>query len=107
MGIPFDDIQTWEEFAATLPRDSTDTLRLMAAACYRVEVEQTDAVDVGEIVNHYFRRARWAHPVNLSATANYCASRGWLSEVGRSKNRKVWKITKHGYTTTKSRVSAT
>lgn len=31
--------QTWEEFAASLPKNTTDTERLMAAICYHFEAE--------------------------------------------------------------------
>jgi hypothetical protein len=92
-----EDNQTWEEFAAKLPRSASDTDRLMAAVYYRVQVEANNSFVIAEIVNEYFRRARWPRPTNLSATANYCASRGWLSEVGREKNRKVWKLTRTGH----------
>jgi hypothetical protein len=105
MNIQFDGSQTWEEFASTLPRNSTDTDKLMAAICYKVEVENNNVADISEIANHYFRRARWSRPVNLSATANYCASTGWLSEVTHTKNRKVWKMTKHGYAKIKARTT--
>jgi len=96
MTMSFDDQQTWEEFASTVPRDATDTLRLIAAVYFRAEVEQNTSIDIAEIPGGYFRRARWARPINLWATANHCASRGWLAEVGRGKNRKVWKLTKTG-----------
>jgi hypothetical protein len=105
MDLQFDNVQTWEEFASTLPRNASDTDKLLAAICYKVETENANEADISEIANHYFRRARWARPVNLSATANYCASKGWLSEAGHSKNRKVWKLTKHGYTTIKARTT--
>ena len=105
MDLQFDDVQTWEEFASTLPKSLSDTDKLMAAICYKVEAENNNVADISEIANNYFRRARWPRPVNLSATANYCASKGWLSEVTYSNNRKVWKMTKHGYTMIKSKVN--
>jgi len=100
----FDSVSTWEEFASVLPRNSSDTERLMTAVCYRFEVEKADVTDVGVIVNDYFRRARWPRPTNLSATANYCASKGWLSEAGQTDGRKLWRITRKGYDSIKFRM---
>lgn len=94
---------TWEEFASTLPKNASDTERLMVAACYRFEVENIPEVEMSAIANDYFRRARWPRPVNLAATANHCASKGWLSETGRSKNRKFWRITRRGYESIKTK----
>jgi len=105
MDIQFDDGQTWEEFASTLPKSFSDTDKLMAAICYKMEAENNNVAEISEIANHYFRRARWTRPVNLSATANYCASKGWLSEVTHFNNRKVWKMTKQGYATIKARLT--
>lgn len=105
MSIEFTNTVTWEEFAASLPRSATDTEKLMTAICYHFEAENADTVEIKTVTNNYFRRARWSRPVNLSATANYCASRGWLSEVGQTKSRKTWKITKNGYETIKAKVS--
>jgi TIR domain len=59
--------------------------------------ENTDASDVAVLADEYFRRARWPRPSNLAATANHCASKGWLSEVERSEGRKTWRITRKGY----------
>jgi hypothetical protein len=100
----FADTSTWEEFASALPRDARDTERLMAAVCYRLEVENADATDISVVVNDYFRRARWPRPTNLAATANYCASKGWLSEAGQADGRKLWRITHKGYDSIKSRM---
>jgi hypothetical protein len=96
-------IQTWEEFASCLPKNANDTDRLIAAVCYRYEFEKVDETEMSVISSGYFRRARWPHPVNLYATANYCASKGWLSEAGQSNNRKVWRITKRGFESFKNR----
>lgn len=95
---------SWEEFAPTLPRSCRDTERLMAAVMYRFEHEGTDATDVSVIVTDYFRRARWPRPTNLSATANHCASKGWLSEAGQTDGRKLWRITRKGYDSIKPRM---
>jgi len=95
---------SWEEFASNLPRNATDTERLMAAVLFRFEQEGADATDVAVIVNDYFRRARWLRPTNLSATANHCASKGWLSEAGQADGRKLWRITRKGYDSIKSRI---
>lgn len=103
MSIEFTHTITWEEYAASLPRKANDTERLMTAVCYHFEVEKADTVEIKTVANNYFRRARWSRPVNLSATANYCASKGWLSEAGRTKTQKLWKITKHGYETVKAK----
>jgi hypothetical protein len=92
---------TWEEVASSMPSNSTDTERLMAAICYRFEHEQADSTDVAVIANDYFRRARWPRPTNLAATANHCAGKGWLSEAGRAEGRKLWRITRKGYDATK------
>ena len=97
-------VATWEEVASSLPHDLTDTEWLMAAVCYRFEHEQIDSTDVSVIANDYFRRARWPHPTNLAATANHCAGKGWLSEVGRVDGRKFWRITRKGYESIKSRI---
>lgn len=104
MSVNFSNIQTWEEFAASLPKNAADTDKLMAAICYYLEVENADTAEIRTIINNYFRRARWSRPVNLSATANYCAGRGWLSEAGRSNSQKLWRITKRGYETVKARM---
>jgi hypothetical protein len=104
MSANFNNIQTWEEFASSLPKNAADTDKLMAAVCYLFEVENSDTADIKTITSNYFRRARWSRPVNLSATANYCASKGWLSEIGRSNSQKQWKITKRGYETIKARM---
>ncbi len=73
----------------------------MVAVRYRFEHDQADTTDIGVIVNDYFRRARWPRPTNLAATANHCASKGWLSEAGRVEGRKIWRITRKGYEATK------
>ncbi len=97
MDNQFSESRTWEECAASLPKNAHDTDRLMTAIYYRFEEEKSETVDIKAITSNYFRRARWSRPVNLSATANYCAGKGWLSEVGRSNSQKLWKITKSGY----------
>ena len=97
------DTTTWEEFASNLPRNASDTERLMTAICYRFEAEKVDQTDMSVITKDYFRRARWPRPVNLAATANHCASKGWLSETGRSKNRKFWRITRRGFDSIKAK----
>ena len=91
----FADISTWEEFASALPRNARDTERLMAAVCYRFEVENADTTDIGILANDYFRRARWPRHTNLSATPNHCASKGWHSEPGQADGRKLWRITRN------------
>ena len=96
---------SWEEYASALPRKASDTERLVAAICYRLENEQVDATDVSVIAGDYFRRARWTRPSNLSATANHCASKGWLTEVGRQEGHKLWRITRKGYDTIKERLT--
>lgn len=88
---------TWEEVASQLPRNASDTNRLMAAIYYRFEHEEADQSDVITIENEYFLRARWPHPTNLAATANHCASKGWLSASAQSGGRKLWRITRKGY----------
>lgn len=105
MSIEFTNILTWEELASSLPRSANDTDKLMTAICYHFEAENADAVEMKTITNNYFRRARWSRPVNLSATANYCASKGWLSEVGRTQSQKLWKITKLGYENIKAKMA--
>lgn len=105
MNTIFAEVQTWEEFAASLPKGATDTDKLMVAVCYHFEFEKKDIAEIKIITNNYFRRARWSRPVNLSATANYCASKGWLSEVGKEKSQKLWKITKSGYETVKAKMA--
>ena len=104
MSIEFTNTNTWEEFAATLPKSANDTEKLMTAICYHFDAENADTVEIRTIANNYFRRARWSRPVNLSATANYCASKGWLSEIGRVKSQKLWKITKRGYEIVKAKM---
>lgn len=98
---------TWEEVASQVPRKVPDTDRLMVAVYYRFEVEKIDVTDVGTITTDYFRRARWPRPINLSATANHCASKGWLSEAGRSNGHKLWRLTRKGYNVTKARMGQT
>jgi hypothetical protein len=95
---------TWEEVASNVPQNATDTERLMVAVRYRFENDQADTTDMTVIVNDYFRRARWPRPTNLAATANHCASKGWLSEAGRAEGRKLWRITRKGYDATKLQV---
>ncbi len=90
-------LQTWEEFASSLPRNARDTERLMAAMYFRFEKENEDTTDAVVIADDYFRRARWPHPSNLAATANHCAGKGWISQVGQSDRRKLWRITRKGY----------
>lgn len=102
--IEFTNIVTWEEFAASLSKNASDTDKLMTAICYHFEVANKDVAEIKTIASNYFRRARWSRPVNLSATANYCASKGWLSEAGRAKSQKLWKITKRGYETVKAKM---
>ncbi len=93
----FNSAPTWEDVASSLPRDAADMDRLMAAIYYRFQHEQADVSDVGTLNNEYFRRARWPRPTNLAATANHCASRGWLSEAGQADGRKLWRITRKGH----------
>ncbi len=104
MSTEFTNIATWEEVAASLPKTAADTDKLMMAICYHFEVENNDTAEIGTITSNYFRRARWSRPVNLSATANYCAGKGWLSEAGKAKSKKLWKITKRGYEIIKARM---
>jgi hypothetical protein len=79
----------------------------MAVVLYRFEHEGTDATDVSVIITEYFRRARWPRPTNLSATANHCGGKGWLSEVGQVEGRKLWRITRKGYDSIKTRIGHT
>lgn len=104
MNTEFSNSITWEEFAASMPKTANDTDKLMAAVCYHFEVQQSDTAEIKTITSEYFRRARWSRPVNLSATANYCASKGWLSEVGKSNSQKLWRITKSGYEAIKTKI---
>src|SRR5689334_16558837 len=83
--------ESWEEFASQLPHDLSDTERLMAAVFFRADHESIESTDMTVIATDYFRRARWSRPSNLAATANHCASKGWLSEVGQNNNRKLWR----------------
>lgn len=93
----FDTTPTWEEVASNLHRRAKDIERLMTAMYYRFQYEKVDATDVTAIADEYFRRARWPRPTNLAATANHCASKGWLSEAGKDARRKIWRITQRGY----------
>lgn len=104
MNKKFEESKTWEEYAASLPRNAPDTDRLMAAIYYRFEEENSETTEIKAVTSNYFRRARWSRPINLSATANYCAGKGWLSEVGRSNSQKLWKITKSGYQAIKAKL---
>jgi hypothetical protein len=88
---------SWEEIASAFPHQAQDMERLMLAVYSRFQYEKADVSDVTTIVADYFRRARWPRPTNLAATANHCASKGWLSEVGRTERRKMWRITHKGY----------
>ena len=88
---------SWEEVASTLARKAPDLDRLMLAIYYRFQHEQAEVSDVTTIVDDYFRRARWVRPTNLAATANHCASKGWLTEAGKNEGRKLWRITRKGY----------
>lgn len=88
---------SWEEVASTLPRRAKDIQRLMSAMHFRHQCEKVDVSDVTVIADEYFRRARWTRPSNLAATANHCASKGWLTEAGTTKRRKLWRITQKGY----------
>jgi len=105
MEINFDTNLAWEEFASSLPRNASDTDRLMAAVTFRFEYEGVDITDVSVITKEYFRRARWPRPVNLSATANYCAGRGWISESGKNNKHKLWRVTRKGYESLKTRIT--
>jgi hypothetical protein len=95
---------SWEEFASSLKRDTTDTERLMAAVIYRQAYEGLASTTVSVIATDYFRRARWPRPTNLSATANHCASKGWLSEAGADDRKKYWCITRKGYNWIRTRL---
>lgn len=99
-------VLTWEEVASDLPRTAPDTDRLMAAVYYRFEVEAVEVTDVTVIANDYFQRARWPRPVNLPATANYCAGKGWLSKAGTEGRAKRWRITRKGYEYIKGRMTS-
>lgn len=105
MNTAFNNNKTWEEFAAFLPKTAPDTDKLMFAAYYHSEAENNEIAETKTITTTYFRRARWHRPINLSATANYCASKGWLSEVGRVKSQKLWRITKLGYETVNAKMN--
>src|SRR5271169_4680396 len=96
-------VSTWEELASDMPRTTPDTDRLMAAVCYRFEVEGGEVTDVSVIANDYFQRARWPHPINLPATTNYCAGKGWLTTAKKENRLKLWRITQKGYNYIKSR----
>lgn len=98
-------VSTWEEVASDLPRIAPDTDRLMAAVNYRFEVEGVEVTDMAVINNEYFQRARWPRPVNLPATANYCAGKGWLSKAGTEGRTKLWRITRKGHEYIKIRMT--
>jgi hypothetical protein len=104
MNSSFIDTKTWEEYATSLPKNAPDTDKLMAAVCYHFEIENNEIAEIKTITTNYFRRARWSRPINLSATANYCAGKGWLSEAGKSNSQKLWKITKRGFDTIKAKM---
>lgn len=104
MSIEFENQIAWEEYASSLAHNATDTERLMVAICFRFEVENVDTTRVSIVANDYFRRARWPRPVNLSATANHCAGKGWLTEVSKTKNRKNWRITRKGYDSIRNKI---
>jgi hypothetical protein len=87
---------TWEEVASELPRSATDTQRFMTAIYYRFQIEGKDTSEVTAIEKEYFPRVRWPRPTNLSATANYCASQGWLTTGGIKEKRKQWSMTRKG-----------
>ena len=93
----FSSTPTWEEVASTLDRKAPDMDCLMMAIYYRFQHEKADVSDVTTIVDDYFRRARWPRPTNLAATANHCASKGWLTEAGKTEGRKMWRITRKGH----------
>jgi hypothetical protein len=95
---------TWEEYASFLSNNASDTERIALAVSYRFEVEQSETTDMTVIANDYFRRARWIRPINISSTANHLARKGWLSLVGRSNRRKLWRITRKGYTSIMARI---
>jgi len=105
MAINFNTV-SWEEFASSLPRTASDTDRLMAAFVYRLEHEGVDTAEIAIIADDYFRRARWPRPTNLFATANYCAGKGWLSEDSKTNGRKTWRVTRKGYESLQTRVTA-
>ena len=96
---------SWEEFASSLPHSASDTERLMAAVTYRFEHEGTETTDISVVANEYFRRARWPRPSKSSATANHCAGKGWLSESGKSEGHKLWRVTRKGYKSLKTRMT--
>lgn len=101
----FGPFPSWEEVASALSRNATDTERLMTAVYYRFDNEGVDSTDIAVIGSDYFRRGRWPRPTNLPATANYCASKGWLSEAGKSHGHKLWRITRKGYDHVKSQLN--
>jgi hypothetical protein len=94
--VKFDAV-SWEEMASAFPRKAKDIERLMVAMYYRFQHGKVDTSDVSVIADEYFRRAQWHRPINLAATANHCASKGWLTESGKSERRKLWRITRKGF----------
>ena len=52
MTVNFSNIQTWEEFASSLPKNAADTDKLMAAICYYFEVENADTAEIRTITNN-------------------------------------------------------
>ncbi len=95
---------SWEEIASEVSANTTDTEKLMIVMTYVFESGTADKSDIPSILA-YFRRARWAQPSNLAATANHCAGKGWLTEVGQADSKKLWAITRKGYEAFKSKAT--
>lgn len=94
--------KTWEEIASDIPSSTPDTEKLMWVMLHAFDSGLSDKLDMPKVLD-FFRRARWSKPTNLSATANHCASKGWLTEAGQDENRKLWAITCKGHTEFSSR----
>lgn len=98
--------QTWEEIASECGRTMTDTERFLAVLVYRLDHEDdTEGTDMPTALG-FFQRARWNRPSNLAATANHAAGRGWVTQVGHSERRKLWRCTRKGFEYFKSRMKA-
>lgn len=95
---------TWEEVASDLPKATEAIYRVLAIFSYLLENEKTDSADVSTVLD-YFRRAQWPQPTNISSLTNHCAGKGWLSQVGETKGKKIWRITRKGYDAFKSKTN--
>jgi hypothetical protein len=89
---------SFEEFAATLPKEvSSHNSRFVAIAYFLERYGDSPTFRANEITDTYYARAHWAKPQNTFDVAKQCAKNGYYESIGTGESGvKLWRITGRG-----------